>query len=332
MPSRSKLAWAVVLMVGLGLATSACGQYSISNIRALKAFKDANDAYRRGDFKNAAAGYQEALQYNPDFYGITYFFLGNSYDQMYKPARKGEAENDGYLQKAVENYKLAIQKIKDTDPQAEKYRKLSFEYLIAAYGSDKLNDFSQAEPVAKELIALEPNDPSNYQALGKLYEDQGRYDEAEASFKKAIEIKPNDPLGYELLAGYYNRQGEFDKTIAAFQQRADLEPNNPEAWHVMASYCQDEAFRDKTLSRAKALEYIKQGIAFDDKALALNPEYFDALSFKNILLRMQANYEKDPAVQKKLLAEADQLRAHALEVQKKQNAAGAAGSGSGGSN
>jgi tetratricopeptide (TPR) repeat protein len=327
MPSRSTRAWAVVLVVGLGLATAACGQYSISNIRALKAFKDANDAYRKGDFKTAAEGYQHALDYNPDFYGITYFFLGNSYDNMYKPSRKGEPDNDANLQKAVENYKLAIQKIKDTDPDAEKYRKLSYEYLIAAYGSDKLNDFSQAEPVAKQLIAIEPDDPSNYQALGKLYEDQGRYDEAEAAFKKAIEIKPNDPLGYELLAGYYNRQGQFDKTIEAFQQRANLEPNNPEAWQMIAAYCTDKNMRDKTMSKAKALEYIQTGIAADDKALALNPDYFDALSYKNILLRMQANYEKNPAKQKELLDAADKLRNHALEVQKKQGGTGSGGGG-----
>jgi tetratricopeptide (TPR) repeat protein len=316
-------------MVGLGLATTACGQYSISNIRALKAFKDANDAYRKGDFKTAAEGYEQALQYNPDFYGITYFFLGNSYDNLYKPTHKGEADNDAYLQKAVQNYKLAIQKIKNTDPEAEKYRKLSYEYLIAAYGSDKLNDFGQAEPIAKQLIALEPDDPSNYQALGKLYEDQGRYDDAEAAFKKAIEIKPNDPLGFELLAGYYNRQGEFDKTIEAFQQRADLEPNNPEAWHTIATYCQDKALRDKTLTKAKALEYIMKGIDADNKALALNPEYFEALSYKNILLRMEANYEKDPAKQKALLAEADKLKAQAIDVQKKQNANKAGGGGGG---
>ncbi len=117
MHSRIRLAGAVVLIGGLSLSFTACGQYSINNIRALKAFKDANDLYKKNEFKAAATGYEEALDRNPDFFGITYFFLGNSYDNLYKPAKAGDPENDAYLQKAVENYKLATEKIKDTDPQ-----------------------------------------------------------------------------------------------------------------------------------------------------------------------------------------------------------------------
>jgi hypothetical protein len=51
----------------------------------------------------------------------------------------------------------------------------------------------------------------------------------------------------------------------------------------------------------------------------LNPEYFEALTYKNILLRQEALYEKDPAKQKQLLAEADTIRNKALDVQKKQS-------------
>jgi hypothetical protein len=39
----------------------------------------------------------------PDFLAA-YFFLGNSYDNMWKPARKGEPENDALMTKAIENY------------------------------------------------------------------------------------------------------------------------------------------------------------------------------------------------------------------------------------
>lgn len=327
---RSTFARAVVLVLGLGLATTACGQYSISNIRALKAFKDANDLYKKGDFKGAAEGYQDALTINPDFYGITYFFLGNSYDLLYKPARAGEPENDAYLQKAVENYTLATQKIKDSEPQAAQYRKLSYEYLIAMY-TEKLKDFEKAEPIAKQLIALDPNDPTNYSGLGKLYEDAGRYDEAESMFTKATEVKPNDAAVWSALAGYENRQGHFDKTIAALQKVADIEPNNPESWQTMASYYQDEVFRDKTLPKDKQVAYVTAGLAAVDKALALNPDYFEALSYKNILLRMEANQLKDPAQQKKLLAEADDYYSKALEARKKLNSAADAAKKAGGS-
>jgi tetratricopeptide (TPR) repeat protein len=318
-----------MLIGGLSLSFTACGQYSINNIRALKAFKDANDLYKKNEFKAAAAGYEEALERNPDFFGITYFFLGNSYDNLYKPAKAGDPENDAYLAKAVENYTLATQKIKDTDPQGPQIRKLAYEYLIAAY-NDKMHDLAKAEPVAKHLIELEPNEPTDYEALGKLYEDSGRYDEAEAEFLKAVDVRPNDPSVYQALAGYYNRQGQFEKTMDAWNKRAEKEPSNPEAWHTISTYYADELIRNKRLTKDKQKEYIDTGLAAEEKALALNPEYFEAYSYKSILLHLQANTEKDKAKQDELLKMADNAHDKALEIQKKQNAGAAGGPKRGG--
>ena len=307
-----------VVVLALGVGSAACGKYSISNIRALKAFQDGNAAYKKAEYKKAVELYQASVTHNPDL-GFAYFFLANSYDNLYKPAKKGEPANDENLPKAVENYRMAIDKLsKSAEPKEQEIRKLAYEFLIAAYGPEKLDDFSKAEPLARELIAVDPNDPARYQTLGKLYEDQGRNEEAEAEFKKAISVKPNDGLGYQILAGFYNRRGDFDKTIEAFQQRAEREPNNPEAWHTIGSYIQDKVHRDKDLTKAEQMKYILAGIAADDKALALNSEYFEALTYKNILLRMQANLEKDPAKQKLLIQQADDYQKKALAIRDKQ--------------
>jgi tetratricopeptide (TPR) repeat protein len=317
---RSHFARVLVLTAGIGLMTAACGKYSINNLRATQAFQTANEQYKKAEWKAAISDYTRAVTLNPDL-GYAYFFLGNCYDNLYKPTKKGEPENDANLNKAVENYKLAIDKLKgNKEPQAGKILKLSFEYLIAAYGQDKLNDIEKAVPIAQELISAEPNEPTNYQALGKLYEENGRYDEAEAMFKKAMEVKPNDPLAYEVLAGYYNRQGEFDQQMDALEQRAKMEPNNPEAWHAMGPYYSEKALKDTKLSKDQAKKYVMRGLEVEEEALKINPEYFEALAFKNILLRQQANYEKDPAVQKKLLADADVIKAKAEDIRKKQSA------------
>ncbi len=147
--------------------------------------------------------------------------------------------------------------------------------------------------------------------------------------QKAIEPAAERRARLQLLAGYYNRQGEFEKTMEAWKARAKAEPNNPEAWHTIAVYYFEKVHRDTTFAkdnRAKALEYVLDGIEAENKALALNAEYFEAMSYKNILLRQQALLEKDPAKQKALTQEADELKAKAEDLQKKQNAAaGAAG-------
>ena len=43
--------------------------------------------------------------------GSAYFFLGNSYDNLYKPSKKGDAENDALLTKAVNNYQRGAEKL-----------------------------------------------------------------------------------------------------------------------------------------------------------------------------------------------------------------------------
>jgi len=320
----------VLVAVAVCGVTAGCGKYSIGNIRSAKAFQDANGMYKKGEYKGAVERYEDSIRFNPDL-GFAYFFLGNSYDQLYRPAKKGDPENDNYLKLAAQHYRTAIDKLATTkDPKEQEIRRYSFEYLIAIYSEDKLNDFSKAEPVAKELINVDPNNPAPYQMLARLYEDQGRFQEAEQFLLQAIDKAPNESTGYQLLAAFYNRQGEFEKTMAAWTKRAEMEPNNPEAWHTIGVYYQDKVFKDKRLARDVARDYSIKGIAAEDKALAINPEYSEAMVYKNILMRHQALYERDPKLQKQLGEDAEKLLQKAMAIQKKQNAdAGAAGKGKG---
>ncbi len=311
-----------VLMLGLSVATAGCGKYSFSNLKAMRAFKGANDHYRGQRWREAANGYEAVIAANPNYeanpdFTAAYFFLGNSYDNLYKPARQGEPENDAYMNKAIENYTLAAEKA--SNPLI---KRRALEYLVAAYGSDKLNDPEKAEPVVQKMIALDPSEPTSYFALSKIYEDAGRYEEAEQALLKARDAKPDDPAVHNAIGQYYNRQGDFDKTIEAFNRAADLNPNDPQGYHLIGGYYQDKASKDFRLSTAQKIEYNQKGIEAEDKALALNPNYIDALVYKNILLRQLANLEKDSAKQKQLINEADQLRNKAMELQK-GNLAGA---------
>jgi tetratricopeptide (TPR) repeat protein len=315
---RGASAASMALVCGLSLASTGCGKYSWTTLSAVKSFKDGNVDYARKDWKRAAEKYEEviaresAIQHIPQL-ATAYFFLGNSYDQLYKPAKQGDATNDAYIQKAIENYRKAADK--NTD---KAWKKSSLEYLAAAYGSDKLNDPAKAEPVYQEIIALDPNEPGNYMALAKLYEDAGRYDDAEAQFEKAKAAKPNDPSVLASLAGYYNRQGDFPKTIEALEQAAALEPNNPEGYHRVAVFYWDKTRGDFRLSEGQKREYIQKGLAMEDKALQLNPDYMEAMTYKNILLRLKANITKDVAEQKRLIEEADRLRNKVIDAQKRK--------------
>jgi len=312
----------LVAVAAIALTTGACSQYS--SLKAKKTFKDANVAYQTGNYKEASELYQQTVDNDPNAIRA-YFYLANSYENQYKPAKKGEPANDELLNKAVINYQLSADKLANATDDADKLlARRSLEYLALVYGTDKLNDPAKAEPIVQKMIALEPNEPTNYFALAKIYEDAGDYDRAEQTFLKARDAKPSDPTVYTSLAAYYNRQHMFDKTMEALQMRADKEPTNPEAFHTIASYYWDEARNDKKLKPEQKRDYILKGLNASDQAIKIKPDYVDAIVFKGLLLREQALVEKDPAKQKQLIDDAVKLSQRANDIRTKQNEGAAA--------
>src|SRR5205085_5941865 len=149
-------------------------------------------AYQAQDYKKAAGFYEEAVAADPEL-SQAYFFLGNSYDNLYKPSKKGDPENDALLTKAVDNYQKAAEKLSASpDPNNKKLGTLALQYLVASYGADKLNDPAKAEPVVQKMIQLEPGEPANYFALAKIYEDAGAYEEAAKILQAAKQAKPGE--------------------------------------------------------------------------------------------------------------------------------------------
>jgi tetratricopeptide (TPR) repeat protein len=316
-PLRFVSAGSLALVLTVSVGAAGCGKYSWGALSARKSIKEAHELYKSSKWKDAAEKYADAAASDPSIEGA-YFFQANCYDNLYKPSRQGEAENDSYIQKAIQLYKEAAEKEKEP-----LLRKRAMEYLVAAYGPDKLNQPDQAEPVVKQMIQIDPSDHTNYFALAQIYENAGRYDEAEQALTKAKELKPTDPTVYSTISAFYNRQGDFDKTVDALNKAADLQPENPQGYQLVAVFYWEKAFKDKRLSPAQQKDYIQDGINAADKALKLNPDYVDALTYKNILLRMEANLEKDPAKRKPFIDEADKLQNRANELRKKKSTTGA---------
>src|SRR3954462_12367244 len=159
---RAASAATVVLVCGASLVTTGCGKYSWGTLTAVKSFKDGNADYARKDWKKAAEKYEEGVKHDDAIQKLpqlatAYFFLGNSYDQLYKPAKQGDATNDAYIQKAIANYRKGA----DSQYNDKQWKKSCLEPPAPPHGSNKLTAPAKAEPVSQEIIALEPNEPQN---------------------------------------------------------------------------------------------------------------------------------------------------------------------------
>lgn len=308
---------AVVAMLALvTIASAGCSKWA--ELKAQKVFKDANLAYQQQNYKKAAELYEEVVANDPNK-GVAYFFLGNSYDQQVPQGSDRTPETDALFEQAVKNYQLCADKTAaSANPTDAIYGQRALEYMAIAYGAEKLNDPAKAEPVLQRLIQLQPTETANYVALAKVYEEAGVYDEAEKTLLAAKAAKPDDAAIYAVLANYYNRQFDFEKTIQALEEGASKEPTNPIGPFTISTYYWDNAQRNFRLTDAQKMDMVQRGLGAVDKALQLKPDYMEALVYKGLLLRTQANLEKDSAKQQALIKEADALRDQAEDLRKKK--------------
>jgi tetratricopeptide (TPR) repeat protein len=313
--SGASLAVAAVLMV---TTTTACSQFG--RIQAARSFRAANAAYQQQDYDAAAQLYEQSLADYPDLVQAE-FFLANSYDQQFRSTRRGEAENDMLLDKAVEHYTTCADALSASeDPQDRGLGTLCLQYLAAVYAPDKLNDPARAEPIIHRMIELEPDEPTNYFQLARLYEDAGAYGDAERILQMVRQIRPDDSNVYVQLASFYNRLGDFPKTIEALQQRSQREPDNPEAFYTISVYHWDNASRNFALTDDQKMECVQAGLAAVDRALQIRPDYVDAIVYKGLLLRQQALLEPSYDDAQRLIKEAEALSAQAEEIRQKRTA------------
>jgi tetratricopeptide (TPR) repeat protein len=302
-------------------ATMAAGCSQVERFQAYMHMRDAHTAYAQQNYRGAAEAYEQAIvnrELTDSDPRLTpaYFYLANSYDNMYRPTRRGEPANDELLTKAVEFYRKSAEV-----EQEPLIKRRALQYLYSAYGPEKLNDPSQSEPIVQQLIQMDPNDTTNYTALARLYEDSGDYERAEATLKQAIQVAPDSPDVYTSIAGFYERQDNFEAMIEALQTRASKDANNPEAYYTLAVQYWNKAYRDFRLTDAQKADYVATGVQHIDKALSINKDYQDALVYKGLLLRLQANLSRNPAEQQRLLREAQTYSDRAEELRKARAAA-----------
>ena len=176
---------------------------------------------------------------------------------------------------------------------------------------------SEAE-LKKALAAAPGASVTLYYELSRLQERRGANAEAEATLQAGRRAFPGHDGIVGQLTQFYLRTDSFDKAIAVLEDAAAADPSNPAGHHRVATFYEEKVRKSPDLSPTEKLTYIQAAIAAEDRALTYNPEFIDALVYKNILLRHQANLETNTDRRALLLAEADTLRNRAIELRKGQ--------------
>jgi tetratricopeptide (TPR) repeat protein len=317
--SARALALALVPVIAAG-----CTQ-----VQAKQAFKDGNKAYKEEDFKKAIPEYEEAIKHNPSF-PEAYFYLGSSYNALYRPGKADEA-NKANLDKAIESYKKSLE-VNPADTDVRKKVKLNaLAALTSIYSDEPYRDFNTAYQYAEQLIATNPNDPKNLYAMANLYEKFEKVDEAEKMYRQIADQNPTDPKACGALAGFYNKplwkdeagaaRSKFEQAVETLERCTALAPNDPSGYQKVATFYWDKAYRDPLITDQQKLELAEKGLVAVNRALELKPDYFEAVIFKGLLMREKAKATPDPKLRQQYLDEAVVLAKQGQELRKQAEAA-----------
>lgn len=158
----------------------------------------------------------------------------------------------------------------------------------------------------------------------------GREDKAVVYLEGEIKKDPKNPAFLSELAQHYANLGDFEKTLATFEEAARLDPNNKTRWYTVGVVCWERSYKGgATVPEPDRQNLIEKGQKALDKALAIDPDYFEALSYKNLLYREQQKvYERANRLEEAQaeFQKAEATLRRAMEARKKQQLAQQKGS------
>jgi tetratricopeptide (TPR) repeat protein len=172
-------------------------------------------------------------------------------------------------------------------------------YIPGADTPDNNKMGEQAIAQYKDVLSRDPKNINSIKGIAYIYLNMKKFDEAKEYYRKALEADPNDPEPYYSV-------GVIDWT-QTYQPRMEE--------RAKLGMKPEESLNPKDKNQKKVCEELKQknaaniqdGIDNLNKALAIRPDYDDAMAYMNLMYREKADVEcDDPAARAADLKTADE--------------------------
>ncbi len=188
---------------------------------------------------------------------------------------------------------------------------------IAQKAIDYLEKFVQAFPKEKKAQKAR-------EFLVSMYLATDRFDDAIKFYQDMLASNPKDSKAMSSIAQMYFKKGDFDTAVVWLKKRLEVETNNPEVYYLIGVQAWDRSYNFPGLAPEERAKIVEEGLQALTKAVEIKPDYFEAISYINLLYREKAKMETDPAKKKEFTETADKFLAQALELRKKAKEAEAA--------
>jgi tetratricopeptide (TPR) repeat protein len=216
----------------------------------------------------------------------------------------------------------AYQEALRLDPSETKLNKhIGIAYMgLYQPGSKHPKDLEYASKAIEHLktyVSQYPDDKKALEYLVSMYLNTDRYDDAIAFYQNEIlKRDPKDSKAMQSVAMLYFKKGDFDNGVIWLKKRLEIEGNNPEVYYLIGVQAWDRSYNFPDLDPALRAKIVDEGLAALNKSVELKPDYFEAVSYINLLYREKAKMEADPAKKQEYVDTANKYLQQALEMRK----------------
>ena len=155
------------------------------------------------------------------------------------------------------------------------------------------------------MLAEDPKNLLATQSLANLYYQMKNWDKAVEWNKKVVELDPNNKDAYYSIGVIAWTQ--FITPVREARQSLKMKPEDP------------GPIKDPKVKEELAAKYkpsLDAGLDAVKKALAIDPEYENAMAYMNLLIRYRADLDPDKATYEADVKEADMWVQKSLETMK----------------
>jgi tetratricopeptide (TPR) repeat protein len=194
--------------------------------------------------------------------------------------------------------------------------------------------YENAVKYFQQAVELDPDLTTAEIYLGTAYAQQfvpgvrGEENEKNAqmaikTFERVLERDPGNVNAVAGLASVYYNLGQDDKKQLLkahdyYIKYASLDDKNPIPYYTIGVLDWLTVYdKNNTLSTEEQIKVLDEGLANIDKSLGLNPDYDDAMTYKNLLYRLKADRAVNEEEKKKYTDLADEWFNKGLETRKK---------------
>lgn len=227
----------------------------------------------------------------------------------------------GQYQTALAAYQEAL-RLDPNEPKLHKNIGLAYMGMYQP-GSKHVKDLEYAAKSIEHLKTYTeaiPTDRKAREFLVSMYLAAERYDDAIAFYQQMVQDSPNDTKAMQSLAQMYFKKGDVDNALKWLRRRLDAE-TSPEAkaevYYFIGVQAWDRSYNFPDIPPDERARIVDEGLDALNKALQIKPDYFEALSYVNLLYREKAKLESDPARKQEYTDTANKYLQQALELRKR---------------